>query len=209
MDNINLLCRVQELEGSAQAHLAIKSRFCEIQDPLTWAFCFLSFMGVKVDHPETRELAAYGQLIIHLSRKHSGRGWLLYDTLFRQQKAVGRIAPWSELSSSIVSSTVLETKSCNLCFSSDHISAECAMRFLESQSERSQGSGGRSTSHPENRPAHYKPYSPGVCRRFNRGTYCSAASCKFEHICNICFTQGHNALDCPKERRKSGPAVAP
>ena len=73
-----------------------------------------------MDHPETRELVAYGQLIIHLSRKHSGRGWLLYDTLFRQQKAAGGAVPWSELSSSIVSLTVLETKSCNLCFSSDH-----------------------------------------------------------------------------------------
>ncbi len=52
-------------------------------DPLTWVSCFLAFMASRTSHEETRDMAAYAMIIIRLSRKHSGSGWLLYDKQFR------------------------------------------------------------------------------------------------------------------------------
>uniref|UniRef100_A0A1X7VXP8 Uncharacterized protein n=1 Tax=Amphimedon queenslandica TaxID=400682 RepID=A0A1X7VXP8_AMPQE len=39
------------------------------------------------------ELAAYGQIVMNLTQRHGGRGWLSYDRLFRQQAAAGSDAP--------------------------------------------------------------------------------------------------------------------
>ena len=41
----------------------------DIQDPLTWVFCFLAYTAARLDHQETRQQAAYGQIIIHLPAK--------------------------------------------------------------------------------------------------------------------------------------------
>ena len=180
-------------------------------------------MGTKIDHPETRELAAYGQLIIHLSRKHQGRGWLVYDTLFRQQKAAGSLESWNELNSSLVSSAVVsrdETRSCAFCFAVDHSSSECALgstdlfKALKGGAPRSSPTEYRSPSEyrspTEYRSPRFKPYraNDGICRRFNRGS-CGASNCKFEHACSVCFEGSHRALECPRARRKSSVPAAP
>ena len=60
------------------------SRLRDISDPLSWVFCFLSLVAAKISHQETRDLLAYGQIIIELARKHTGMGWYAYDSLFRQ-----------------------------------------------------------------------------------------------------------------------------
>ena len=89
----------------------------------------------KVEHQETRELAAYGLVILDLARKHGGQGWLLYDGLFSQQAAAGAMLPWTELNSSLMAATVLSSQgpssrqggqSCSLCLSSDHTKDLCA-----------------------------------------------------------------------------------
>lgn len=60
-------------------HPAAASRMREVQDPLTWVFCFLAFLAAKAeDRESTRDLAAYGMLVIHLARKHPG--YKHYDT---------------------------------------------------------------------------------------------------------------------------------
>ena len=64
------------------------SRPLDIQDPLYWVFCFLSFMTAKVDHKETRDLIAYAQIVVYLARKHGGKGLITYNRLFRQQVAI-------------------------------------------------------------------------------------------------------------------------
>lgn len=78
----------------------------DIQDPLTWVSCFFAYMAAKVDNHDCRALAAYGMLVNHLARKHGGRGWLAYDTLFRQQQAAGAALKWEELNPSLMAATV-------------------------------------------------------------------------------------------------------
>ena len=82
----------------------------EIQDPLSWVSCFLAFMATKVDNKETQSLAAYGMLVIHLARKHGGRGWLAYDSMFRQQKAAGAPFKWEDLNPSLMAATVIGSR---------------------------------------------------------------------------------------------------
>ena len=91
-DNIALLQRLQDVGQPGQhplSALTTAARMRDIQDPLTWVFCFLAYMAARVDHEETRQLAAYGQIVIHLAHKHGGRGWLANDSAFRQQAAAG------------------------------------------------------------------------------------------------------------------------
>ncbi len=90
-------------------------------DPLTWVSCFLAFMASQTSHEETRDMAAYAMIIIRLSRKHSGSGWLLYDKQFRQHVTAGSTLPWADINASLMAATVLShagdrpCQSCSLC----------------------------------------------------------------------------------------------
>ena len=89
-DNISLLKKLQEVGQfylTPLSALSTASKLRSVKDPLSWAFCFLVFLAAKTESQEARELVAYGQLVIHLARKHGGKGWLAYDTLLRQQLA--------------------------------------------------------------------------------------------------------------------------
>ena len=205
--------------------LMVSSRLWEVQDPLSWVSCFLAFVGAKVDSKETRELAAYGQIIIHLARKHGGKGWLSYDRLFRQQVAAGSPIPWAELNPSLMAATVLGSmgpgepgRVCNLCLASDHISTECALSSLEpvkpQQLVRHSGSSrvtytwdfSRPRPYPSPRVQSATSAEDNICRRFNRGV-CTIYPCKFDHLCNVCFRNGHCALDCRMEREQASPIM--
>ncbi len=73
----------------------------EITDPLSWVFCYLSFVAAKTTDQEARDPLAYGQIIIELAR------WLTYDSLIRQQLNAGSSIKWNELNSSLMAATVL------------------------------------------------------------------------------------------------------
>ena len=87
LDNAALSKMLSEVGAVSAVQAGSKVR--EIEDPLTWAFYFLALLAVSVEDPKAKEMAAYAQLIIHLSQRHGGRGWLAYDRLFRQQAAAG------------------------------------------------------------------------------------------------------------------------
>ena len=140
-DNILLLQKLQDLGQSslfgAAAHpLPAGSKLRDVPDPLTWASCFLAFLAAKADQ-ESRELAAYGMIVLQLARKHGGTGWLLYDRQFWQQRAAGATLPWTESNSSLMAATVLgnanglQPRSCPHCLLSDHSREECAPAPLE------------------------------------------------------------------------------
>ena len=57
----------------------------EIEDPPTWTFCFLALIAFSVEK-KAKDLAAYTQLIIHLSQRHRGRGWLAYKLGHNQEE---------------------------------------------------------------------------------------------------------------------------
>ncbi len=142
-DNISLLKKLQEVGQfylTPLSALSTASKLQSVKYPLSWAFCFLFFLAAKTESQEAWELAAYGQLVIQLARKHGGKGWLAYDTLFRQQWAAGSALPWTEINTSLMAATVLGTgdeatggKVGALCSGSDHIQTECALNVLASE----------------------------------------------------------------------------
>ena len=78
-------------------------------------------MVAATDCQQTQNMAAYAQIVIQQSRKHTGQGWLAYNQLFRQQRAAGVDLPWKDLASSIMAATVLrDSECCTLCHSPDH-----------------------------------------------------------------------------------------
>ena len=97
----------------------------DIADPLTWAFCFMSYIAVKANHETTNQLVAYAQTIIQLYWKHGGLGWRTYDARFRQQLAAGVPLEWTKVEPSILATSVIRAASesplCSLCWESDHI----------------------------------------------------------------------------------------
>ena len=235
-DNISLLEKLQEVGNAHMTPLtaiSTASKLRSVKDPLSWAYCFLGFIAAKVEVPQARELAAYGQLVIHMARKHGGRGWLAYDTLFRQQRAAGSLLPWTDINASLMAATVLGSggesstgKVCSLCAGSDHVQSECALNLLHNDQllpptscSSSAGSSSASSSSSNLKPPNrrYTPY-PGAsasdkadnrCRRFNRGA-CSANPCRFEHNCSFC-NGPHMVVSCPRleQHRPAKPKDGP
>ena len=128
-DNVALRQRMVDtgILGSSNQNL----RLHEVGDVETWLHCFLAFMAAKVESSETRELMAYGQIILMLVRKHSGMGWKTYDTHFCQLVGAGHTLPWTELNQSMMAADVLQSgvQVCALCQSHDH-HKECALPLL-------------------------------------------------------------------------------
>ena len=87
-------------------------------------------------------------------------------------------------------------QSCTLCLSSDHVRSSCALEPTKGTATQQNAE----SCHPH-------PYrtsdANGICHRFNQGT-CQSSQC--HHICNSCFTPGHNQLQCP--RNKNRPTAA-
>lgn len=112
-----------------------------------WVSCFLTFMATCTPHKGTRELAAYGMVILQLAKKHRGNSWLLYDRLFRQHWAVGTETQWAYINPSLLAATVLShpaegpSCSCSLCLSADHTKEDCTLSSLKVM----RGSGGQSS----------------------------------------------------------------
>ena len=165
-DNVALLRRIQEVNAGIN-HQAITttSKLREIADPLTWTYCMLSFLAVKVPHPETRQIVAYMQIIIDLARKHPGSGWLSYDTLFRQQMNAGGTSHWNELNTSLMAATVLSNrggesgKLCQSCMATDHVQADCALVSLDNSLTNTRQLPGPTRTQPRRvfPPAPYPP----------------------------------------------------
>ena len=187
-DNVALKQRVIDtgiLGSSANPSLRLR----EINDVETWLHCFLAFVAAKVNCKETRDLMAYGQIVLMLARKHGGMGWKSYDTHFRQLVGAGHHLPWTELNPSMMAANVLQAMGqvCSLCQAHDHRREECA---LAPPSER--------------RPRPYRIHDE-VCRRFNRVTGCSTSRCRFEHKCLNCGSPDHGASNC-RSRPEAGKA---
>ena len=216
-DNAALLQRLQELGHittlTTQPNATVRLR--EINNPLTWIFCFLSFIAAKTDVEETRDLIAYAQIILQLARRHGGAGWLMYDQQFRQQAAGGALTPWREINNSLLSATVLTAQAdagaatrrlfCTQCQGDDHMSAECALGGSTSKEPLGKTTAGvPSRSQPRRRYAS----ADNICRNFNRNA-CMADPCRYDHVCLLCSRPGHGARECGKEPKGKAKAGAP
>ena len=105
----------------------------EIPDLISWVQCFGTYMAVvALKHPEkVRQMLAYQTMIVRESRRCGGRGWLSYDTMFRQQAAGDPQLDWSNLNTTLFATTFLaqaeSRKNCGLCLEADHLERDCAL----------------------------------------------------------------------------------
>jgi hypothetical protein len=85
-DNLEVERRASSTKQSPTPSSAAPKPRREIPDLLSWVQCFGTYMVVvtsKFPH-RTKELA-YQTLIVREARRCGGKGWLTYDSYFRQQ----------------------------------------------------------------------------------------------------------------------------
>ena len=113
-----------------------RPRLRDIDSPLMWIYCFLTYAAVRSSDPQVRDLLTYGRLIIRESQRHGGNGWLEYDKVFHQQAALDESVQWNELNPSLFASTILSAHVgpsvfCSLCQEADHHASNCALAFFQ------------------------------------------------------------------------------
>ena len=85
-DNAALMHLLQEMDMLSKFHNPPTStKLKEINNLLTWASCFFTFITAKTDHEAAYNLVVHAQIINQLARKHGRSGWLEYDQNFQQQ----------------------------------------------------------------------------------------------------------------------------
>ena len=209
IDNAALLRQIQTAEPHTPMpqQPANNTRLREIQDPLSWVFCYLYYIAAATSDPLTRDMAAYGQIVIHLAQKHSGTGWQAYDRLFCLQKASNTNIPWSEISTSLMASTVISGsgQSCSLCSGSDHNSDSCALATkAQPQSVQAPPTLSLQARPPTKRP---QTIDTEACR--NNSGVCRRSFCKYTHKCTSCNTAGHPSYQCPTTLAKKSKPDTP
>ena len=107
----------------------------EISDLLSWVQCFGIYIAVVTSkQPERmRQLMAYQTLMVREARRCGGKGWLAYDSYFRQQAVGDDKADWSRINQSLYAVTFIaqgerdKGRCCVLCLESDHVEEQCAL----------------------------------------------------------------------------------
>ncbi len=173
----------------------------EVPDLLSWVQCFGTYMAViTAKHPERiRQLLAYQTLVVREARRCGGRGWLAYDSMFRQQVAGNTEADWSKLNSSLYAVSFLAHagggKTCSLSMESDHGDDDCALA-----TPKAGGSGGKYPK-PVTRQegvelgARFaKGKTKMVCFAWNQGK-CNFPYCRYRHVCVKC-SGDHRITQC-------------
>ena len=164
----------------------------EVPDLLSWVQCFGLYTAVVgSQHPDRAlKLLAYQTLIVREARRCGGRGWLTYDTVFRQQMAgEWKGDEWGRLNPYLYSSTFLTLGSsrlnCPLCLESDHREEDCALAKGKGVGTSRQP--GRDPYSREGSGRQPKSKIPRVmaCFAWNQGE-CSFQFCRFKHICVRC-----------------------
>lgn len=162
----------------------------EVPDFESWLQCFSAYAAVvcnKYPH-KGKELWAYQAMMISEHRKCGGRGWLLYDSAFRQQIASLEAVDFSRINQSLYSTTFLayggRGQFCVRCMMSDHGQEDCALHPnralpMVQFKDFSAGPGRKEESSPRRRP------SRGACFAFNDGK-CLSPYCRFDHVCSRC-----------------------
>ena len=102
----------------------------EVPDVLSWLRCFSIYAAVICSKwPEKKmQLFAYQEMILREARR-GGKGWLMYDSAFRQQITSLDTFDFSTINQSLYSTTCLQLvkkfKACVFCGMSDHKRMAC------------------------------------------------------------------------------------
>lgn len=213
-DNISLMTQLESV--AVQPSMAalpglLRPRLREVASITSWMYCYLAYVAIRSEDQATRDMLAYGRLIIREAQRHGGQGWLDYDRVFRQQAALDPNLAWNTLHPGIQGSTLVGGTSesrqfCTLCREADHASSRCALAYLQQPPPQP-------PIQPRSRPsARRRSDSAGICISWNRGSCLYPGACNFRHICLLC-RQHHRACDCQdaqrRERRRDQPRQNP
>ena len=200
----------------------------EVPDILSWIQCFGIYVSVMASkYPErVQNMLAYQTTLVREARRCGGRGWLAYDTAFRQQAAADPQCDWSKLNSSLYPVTFMAQASgrgrcCPHCLEPDHVGDECALSPRPHQEQRDRQRSPGPTSFTRGRVGGSDPMpSRGrgrlgrlsgqrllsrVCYSFNDGECRFPNGCRYLHICQRCQAEGHPAIRCPGTVALEGP----
>ena len=163
----------------------------EVPDLLSWIACFGMYASVvaqKYPH-RVRELWAYQTLVVHEARRCGGKGWQVYDSMFRQQAANNPKVNWSVLNSSLYSTSFLAMqtqrgRACQHCMETDHASQACAL-VPTIVSKTGQGQGFAREYDDQRRQPRDRTKIRRACFNWNEGK-CDLPYCRFKHVCAKC-----------------------
>ena len=147
-DNISLLSHLETVQGLTSLELfgGRRPRMREVTSLPMWCFLLPWVCGGS-----SRNMLAYGRLLIREANRHDGQGWMDYDQAFRQQVAVDPSLPWNTLHPGLQAATILGQHSgqgqglfCTLCRGSDHSGfsvhcCACSHQLLHKQQTRHSG----------------------------------------------------------------------
>ena len=179
----------------------------EVPDILSWVQCFGIYMAVVTSKcPErTKELLAYQTLIVREARRCGGKGWLAYDTHFRQQVVGNQSADWSKLNQSLYAVTFVaqgereKCKNCMLCLESDHTEEQCALYVPPQKAPKLANPGRRSANDQtsaESSMSRSRSGSRMACFAWNQGE-CRFPACKYRHVCVCALCGGSPGTTLP------------
>ena len=204
-DNMELERRQPATEGQRNAIWpAGKANRREVPDILSWITCFGMYASVVCDKTpgRVRELLTYQTVLVREARRCGGKGWLAYDTMFRQQAANNVKVDWSVLNTSLYANTFLAQqntrgKTCQWCLETDHAATSCALAPATQlwQPGRPSRVPQREWNQEERRPGRGKPEVRGACFAWNDGR-CTLPYCQFKHVCSKCGSTEHKESLC-------------
>ena len=191
--------------GAAAASNAKSRR--EVPDLMSWVQCFGTYIAVVTSQfpHRIKELLAYQTLIVREARRCGGRGWLAYDSHFRQQVVGNEAADWSRLNQSLYAVTFItqgdrdRTRSCVVCLESDHTEEQCALYSPPRKPAAAQRRAGSERVVGESRDSQFSTRGKGpgkmACFAWNQGD-CRYPTCKYRHVCVRC-SGDHRITRCP------------
>ena len=216
VDMVELLCDNMEAEcrrpHTSNGDPPSGSSRREVPDLLSWIQCFGVYAAVVISkHPaKTKQLLAYQTMIVREARRCGGKGWLAYDSMFRQQATLVPDCDWSKLNNSLYSVTFLAQqngrgRTCSHCLETDHTASDCALAPAHRPSRQqfgreSEGSYSRGSQGDR---------SERICYSWNDGR-CAMPYCRYRHVCAKCHSADHKAINCavypthPFQAHKSG-----
>lgn len=200
LDVMNMQCSLPALPG------VMRPRLREVTTLPSWLYCFLAYVAIRSSDPETRDMLAYGRLLIRESQRHGGSGWLAYDKVFRQQAALDSTLRWNSIHPGIQAATLTGSITpsgvpvfCTLCREPGHASSDCALAYLQQPVTQSAAAAAIPPRRPV-APRFYQPsrrqsFAEAICYSWNAGRCIYPGSCHFRHVCSRCHQQ-HMARDC-------------
>ena len=168
----------------------------EVPDLFSWIQCFGMYAAVVTSkHPEkTQQLFAYQTTLVREARRCGGKGWLAYDSMFRQQASLSPDCDWSKLNNSLYSVTFMAQqngrgRTCTHCLETDHTAADCALAPAYRPSRQV----GRETDRGYR--SQDRERSERICYSWN-DSRCAMPYCRYRHVCAKCHSGDHKAIHC-------------